>query len=637
MHWLLAGMWLCLALLCPAAQAQTLTANGEVPVERALWVDPTGQATLETVLSQSFQPAPTIVARGYQAGATWLRVTVPPTAAESLWITVQPLYLDDVQVHTRPWQADGTPGPWTLRQEGDRFAFTTKERPTLLYSLALQASPDHPTVFYVRLRTTSTHAMYVKVRTSLSALDVEGKMLLLVGLLVGSVLVLTLTSAARFVVTRDPLWATNSLFQLNTLAVTLSTTGLLAKYLLPDLPQGVDAISSTLLCAHLFFGVLYYWRFAASFHIPRAWLWLYASALLAFPWQLWLIWSGNARPAMALNSNLLLLATLLGMGMVWLFKIEDTRLRRLVRFTYLTQTVYLLVFILPILGVGQMTLVHLYPALLSNLFGSVMQYMVLSRRDQLTLQAQQKLEHEMETTQVELRAQQGQLAESHRFLGMLLHELKNPLASVRLATLNLLRPVNQLSADNVLRVQHIQAATLGMDAVLDRCRQVDRLETGAWTSRTAPTDAAARVAYAVAQHAEASRIRLSSPSTLLATLDGDCFDTMVGNLLDNALAYSPPGSAVQVQLVEQPGTQQRPRYLVLTVRNAVGKAGLPESGRVFGKYYRAEGAHQRTGSGLGLYLVKNLAQHAGGDITHRAGATADGKPEAIFEIQLPCH
>lgn len=628
---------MCLALLASPAGAQALSPNGEVLVERALWVDPTGEARLADALTQPFGPAPSIVARGYKADATWLRVTVPPTAANNLWITVQPLYLDDVQVYTRPWQADGTPGPWTLRQEGDRFPFTAKERPTLLNSLALQSSPDQPTVFYVRLRTTSTHAMAVKVRTSASALDVEGKMLLLVGLMLGIVLVLTLASSYRFATSRDPLWGTNSLFQVTTVSAMLATTGLLAKFVLPDLPRGVDTITSTILCAHLFCGVLYYWRFAASFQIRRAWLWLYASALLAFPLQLWLIWTDHARPAMALNSNLLLLATLLGMGMVWLFKIDDPLLRRLVRLTYLTQTVYLLVFILPILGVGQMTLLHLYPALLTNLFGSVMQFMVLSRRDQLTLQARQRLEHDVETTQNELHAKQEQLAESHRFLGMLLHELKNPLASVRLATLNLLRPQHQLSADSVVRVQHIQTAARDMDAVLDRCRQVDRLETGAWASRAVPTDAAARVTYAVAQHAEANRIRLSSPATLLANLDGDYLDTMVGNLLDNALAYSPPGSAVEVQLVEQHSTQQRPRHLVLTVRNAVGKAGLPDTGRVFGKYYRADGAHQRTGSGLGLYLVKNLAQHAGGDITHWAGTTADGKPEAIFEIQLPCH
>ena len=72
------------------------------------------------------------------------------------------------------------------------------------------------------------------------------------------------------------------------------------------------------------------------------------------------------------------------------------------------------------------------------------------------------------------------------------------------------------------------------------------------------------------------------------------------------------------------------------MRNAVGKAGLPDAQRVFDKYYRAEGAHQRTGSGLGLYLVKSLAEHTGGGITHRVDTDAGGAPQAVFELWLPC-
>jgi hypothetical protein len=38
-------------------------------------------------------------------------VTVPATPADNLWVTIQPLYLDDVQVFSRSWQPDGTRGP----------------------------------------------------------------------------------------------------------------------------------------------------------------------------------------------------------------------------------------------------------------------------------------------------------------------------------------------------------------------------------------------------------------------------------------------------------------------------------------------------------------------------------------------
>ena len=625
----------------PPASAPWVAASGEVAVQRAVWADPSGEATLQDALGQTFNPAPTIVARGYQTGATWLRVTVPAIEMDSVWVTVQPTYLDDVQVHSRPWLPDGTPGNWTMRQLGDAFPFAGKERRTLIDSIVLESSPTQSTVFYVRLRTTSTHALYVNVLTQASALEFEGQTLLGLGLYMGVVLVLTWISVVRFAVTRNTLWALNVLLQAGTVVLTVFYLGLPAKYLLPNAPLGVDRLMSSVLCGQLFLSVLYYTRLVAAFGAPRWAVRASGAFLLAYPWQLWLVWQGQAGTAMQLNGNLFLAFTLLGAVVVWLFKIEDVRLRRMVRLTFLVQTAYLLAFVLPLLGVGQMTLLHLYPALLVNLFGSVMQHLVLTRRDQLHRLAQRTLKREAEATRLQLQAKQWQLAETTTFVGMLLHELKNPLASVRLAVLNLLRSPDGLSPAQLKRLAHIQSAADGMDAVLDRCRQVDRLESGSWTNTQTPTDVAAQLADAVAQQAGHRRLALSTPPELVAPLDAHGFHTMAGNLLDNALAYSPPDSLVGVVLqahaaTATPTPPQRPAHLTLTVRNAVGKAGLPDASRVFDKYYRAQGAHQRTGSGLGLYLVKNLAEQAGGGISHWVETTPEGAQQAVFELWLPC-
>lgn len=636
--WVLA--WLCCALLATTAHAKADPTSGEVAVERAVWADPSGQATLEEAMAQTFKPAPRIVARGYQTGATWLRVTVPATAERNLWATIQPLYLDDIQLYSRHWLPDGTQGGWTLRQEGDQFPFTHKEQRTLLFSLALDTSPTQPTVFYVRLRTQSTHALFVNVRTKASALNFEGNTLLGLGLYLGVVVVLVWMSLVRLATTRDGLWALNAVLQGVTAVHTLMYLGLFAKHFMPNAPQGVDPWVSSWFCLHLFAGVLYYWRFAVTFQAPRWARWGYAPILLALPVQLWLIWHGQTRPAMVLNSNLLLYSTLLGAVMNWNVKIADTRLKWMVRFTYTTQSAYLFVYILPILGVGEISLWHLYPALLVNLFASVMQHMVLARRDQLDVLAKRRLELEVESARLQLQAKQWQLAETTSFMGMLLHELKNPLASVRLAVLNMLRQADDMPASQVKRLGHIQAAIDSMDAVLDRCRQVDRLESGAWSTTQTPTDVAALLADVASQQNAPERLHLQGPDRLLARLDAYTLHTMASNLLDNALAYSPPGSAVTVTLQEHPATAdpctQRPRHLTLTVRNAVGKAGLPDAQRVFDKYYRAEGAHLRTGSGLGLYLVRSLAKQADGGIAHRVDIDASGAPQAVFELWLPC-
>lgn len=633
-------LWL-MPLLCLLALAWPVTGRAElaaqIEVERAVWADPTGEARLEEALGQAFKPAPTIVARGYQRGATWLRVTVPPSPAQALWATLQPLYLDDLQLYSRQRGPDGRLGPWTVRQEGDRFPFDSRERPTLNYSLALDTSATEPTVFYVRLRSTSTHALYVNVRTQDSALEFEGLTLLWLGLYLGIVLVLAWMSTLRFILTRDRLWAMNLCLQAGTVILTLFYLGVVAKYFMPHAPHGVDAWTSSVLCGHLSLGMLYYAVFVKRFGAPRWAVWLYACTTLAYPLQLWWIWHEQAHLAMSLNSNLLLWGTFLGSIVTWLLRIQDTRLRWIVRWLFTAQTLYLIAFVLPLLGVGRMTFWHLYPALLINLFGSVMQHVVLTRRDQLDRDAKGMLEREVAASQLLLQAKHDQLAASTSFLGMLLHELKNPLASIRLAVLNLLRHGDKLDPAQLTRLQHIQVAAQGMDTVLDRCRQVDRLESGVWATKHTEVDLAELVAQEVAAHPEGDRVTLTAPSSCAACIDVQGFQIVLGNLLDNALGYSPPGSQIDLQLQSQASDERPGRWVCVRVGNPVGKAGLPDAERVFSKYYRAEGAHQRTGSGLGLYLVKSLLEREGGTISYRPEACPGATALVHFEFCLPCH
>ncbi len=73
---------------------------------------------------------------------------------------------------------------------------------------------------------------------------------------------------------------------------------------------------------------------------------------------------------------------------------------------------------------------------------------------------------------------------------------------------------------------------------------------------------------------------------------------------------------------------------MLTVRNAVGKAGKPDPARVFDKYYRA--AHQTTGSGLGLFLVRRLSEMLGGSVRHRVENEGEPDERIAFDLVLPC-
>ncbi|MFI6102330.1 sensor histidine kinase [Lentzea sp. NPDC051213] len=114
------------------------------------------------------------------------------------------------------------------------------------------------------------------------------------------------------------------------------------------------------------------------------------------------------------------------------------------------------------------------------------------------------------------------------------------------------------------------------------------------------------------------------PWTLLG--DSSALERAVLNLLDNAVKFSPSGSAVRLSL-----RQTGDGYAVMEVADAgpgIADADLPH---VFERFYRSSEARTLPGSGLGLAIVKQVAQRHGGTAT--AGRAPEGG--ALFTLRLP--
>lgn len=606
--------------------------GAELPLERAFWIDASGSTSLDEALVQPLQPAPAVLSLGYTPAASWLRITLPPSE-QPLWLVVQPIYLDHLALYSRPHRPDGSFGDWQLSLLGDHHPFSARPVATLHYAFELRPSPTRPTVVWLRTQTSSAHVVYATVETTASLQRLDSVLHLGVGVYIGVVLILALLALVRCAVLGDTLWGLNAVLHLLTVACALVFFGLPARYLWPDQPLKADALFSCMLCLFNFFNIGYFAWLARVFGTPR---WLFRLLLLPLPLLpllLWLIAAGHTREAMSLNALVGLLYTLLGMPASWLFRIDDHLLRRMVRGTHAMLGLYIIVILLSLLGVGRMTALHLYPAMGMNLLAAVTLYMVLSRRDQLAQREQQQLREQVRSTSQRLAWEQRRLAESASFTGMLLHELKNPLASIRLATLTLLRDQLPSAEARAARLERIEQSVDGIDAVLERCRQVDRLDQGEWELQRVDADAAALLRDWVALLPHQERVETRLPPRLDVRLEVGLFHTIFGNLLDNALRYSPPGSTIDLVLSERAAAGQS-RCMMLTVRNAVGKAGKPDPARVFDKYYRA--AHQTTGSGLGLFLVRRLSEMLGGSVRHRVENEGEPDERIAFDLVLPC-
>jgi two-component system, OmpR family, phosphate regulon sensor histidine kinase PhoR len=217
------------------------------------------------------------------------------------------------------------------------------------------------------------------------------------------------------------------------------------------------------------------------------------------------------------------------------------------------------------------------------------------------------------------------------FIATVSHELRTPIAAVHGAAKTLQREDVTLPDDlrrHLLAVISEQSERLG-DIVNDilLASQVDDRTLPLATGQVDAADLAQRIIEAARTHApKALTLDLVAPPALPAVAaDPDKLRQVLGNLVGNAVKYSPDGGRIEVRL------EPRETDLCITVRDEGLGIAEPELPRIFDKFYRVDPNMTRgvSGSGLGLYICRELVRRMGGSIWVESTA---GKGSAFFVI-----
>lgn len=203
------------------------------------------------------------------------------------------------------------------------------------------------------------------------------------------------------------------------------------------------------------------------------------------------------------------------------------------------------------------------------------------------------------------------------FVANVSHELKTPMTAIRGFTEPLLEGgVEATQAGEFLRriLVNLDRMQLLVDDLLD----LARIESGGWTPDVQEVELSAvthRVWRRLEPVADSRSIGLhidvaTSSDRVLADPEG--LEQIMGNLLDNAIRYSPDGATVSVA-----ARRARERDGVRIEVSDSGP-GIPSEhvDRVFERFYRADAGRSRAagGTGLGLSIVKHLVSAHGGTV-----------------------
>jgi two-component system sensor histidine kinase SenX3 len=219
------------------------------------------------------------------------------------------------------------------------------------------------------------------------------------------------------------------------------------------------------------------------------------------------------------------------------------------------------------------------------------------------------------------------------FINAVTHELKTPVASIRLY----LETLQTRAPDEAKRKEFYRVMLDDSDRLLATIEQI--LRTGRIGSATHKLNLSTIELGAVVEeclartralhHAPAESLRYEPGPPVKILGDLDEVRAAVSNLIDNAVKYS--GSEVEVS-VETDKTDGR--YVSLRVRDQGPGIPKTELKQIFKRFYRVPGplASRVKGTGLGLYIVRSVAKRHGG----RAWAESEGPGRgSTFVLQLP--
>ncbi|QSJ19187.1 PAS domain-containing sensor histidine kinase [Nostoc sp. UHCC 0702] len=216
------------------------------------------------------------------------------------------------------------------------------------------------------------------------------------------------------------------------------------------------------------------------------------------------------------------------------------------------------------------------------------------------------------------------------FVSVFCHQFRTPLNVISFSNSLLNRHGDNWTKEKTRPlVEHIQTAVEKLSQMLDDVYFFAKAEAAKLNFEVEPLDVVQFCNELVVQiqmnHSHNSINFWSQGSCLTTSIDQKLLEPILKNLLDNAVKYSPTGSAVDLEL-----SCDYDKIIFQVTDRGVG-IPVADKERIFEPFYRGKNSMNLPGTGLGLSIVKTLVELHGGQITLESEVGAGTK----FTVALP--
>jgi len=635
----------------------------------AILADPTGTLTVDDVAGGrsdvEFRPIPAMLTQGYMKGALWVRFSLSAPAAQGQWLLqIERPLLESVTLYI----PDGT----------GRFVSSPPGR---IHPGSQPGVDAYPTIFPIHVPPTATD-YYLRLQsstsmtTSLNIWQAEGyaehRRLddWIMAMVVGSIFVMVFTNLLYAVWLKDSLYAIYVPLLVTSCLISVFHMGYASEILQFWDPETIHRSWGIIVCLYSITMMLFLDRL---FEFRSNWIWaarfsqlVIALNVVALGFSI----AGRYGDVASYVSRLQQFSLIFIAIFVLYLLMVRRRHRYILSFVAFLSVIAVLLVMQtmytganPLLLDGSLsrflaggTVIHLI--LLSAAVAKRTQLaerslseekdrtIALSRsaEQELTLKVSERtaalaasnasLKEEVERRQVlEVKLQQSldavndALAQQRNFVALVSHEFRAPLAVIAAAADNLSLAATERGDHVGQRAAKIRQTVKRMSMLIENVLTGERLDAGYEKLTTVETFDLNEVLATVEAGLDgdaAARLRFAHGDPASVKGDRNLLEIVVLNLIQNGLKYSTAPGAVTVRLSAEQG-----KALVTVMDEGRGIApGDREF--IFMKYYR--GAGQRVGgSGLGLYVSREIARQHGGDLSLEA-SDASG---STFRLWLP--
>ena len=585
-------------------------------LSQSYYLDKTNALTYAEVQSMAFTPYQGLFTGGFSQGAYWIKLSVR-AHAQNVVLKIRPSYTNEIQFYDP--SASGKP-----RVTGSIYPMIKDDIEANSFNFVLSPSAGNRDV-YLRIKSVSSYLFYVEAM-SMSAFERSERTdnFIYMGYVMLT-LILAIWLLITWLMNRERVIGVFTVQQILAFTHTFIKVGFARTYL--DLyvsAELINAISNMVVVFYPLVALTANFLLFQEYGLKKSFRYGFFALMV---WSLGInatFMSGAEVLALTWNVKFVLvmmagfaLCSLWGTNPSKALESSNAVQLKVLRYFYCINFIVWLIALLPLLGIISTGTVALHSLFVYNMMSSIVFFILLSNR------ARWLLKHEVartSTLQAEATQERQRREEQGMLMAMLSHEIKTPLSVLKLV-------MDEKVAGSDLE-GHANRAVSNINFIVNRCLQLGKLDAKAIQLNPTSFSAKDFVSALLQDIQGASRVQTDIPDSLVLSADREILRLVLNNLIENALKYSDPVQAVQLNMLTH--SEEVGRRVVIEVRNKVGHLGVPDPDQVFKKYYRNTQATKVTGSGLGLFLVHELVGVMGGEVSY-----TNENDEVIFRIWIP--